>query len=122
MILPKKRERQRSGIARAPQREWPRHRKHIRTLECSVPGCELQRFAVIECAHVRHETDGGTAIKPADWWTLPLCAVHHRQQHEIGEPAFERKYAIDLKALALALSRRSPDKAMIEAMKQAGVT
>lgn len=127
MILPKKRERPRSGIARAPQREWPRHRKFIRSLECSVPNCEYaaMKFAplcpVVECAHVRLGTNGGTAIKPSDWWTVPLCSVHHLEQHTIGEPAFEKRHAIDMKRIALALARQSPDLEMRKAMREAGV-
>lgn len=27
---------------------------------------------------------------------------HHREQHDIGVPAFERRYALDLSALAAA--------------------
>lgn len=127
MIVPKKRERIRSGIARAPQREWPRHRKFIRSLECSVPHCgypiiRMTPFCpVIECAHVRAGTDGGTAIKPSDWWTVPLCSVHHHQQHSIGEAAFERLHRIDMKRIALALARQSPDVEMRKAMREAGV-
>lgn len=127
MKLPQKRERQRSGIQRGVQREWPRHRKFIRSLECCVHGCllcdELDKLVgcVIECAHVRTGTDGGTAIKPSDWWTVPLCSVHHLEQHNIGEPAFERLHKIDLKRIALALARQSPDTAMREAMRLANV-
>ena len=127
MILPKKRERPRSGIARAPQREWPRHRKFIRSLECCVRGCllvdDIKELVggSIECAHVRTGTDGGTAIKPSDWWTVPLCSVHHLEQHTIGEPAFEKRHAIDMKRIALALARQSPDVEMRKAMREAGV-
>ena len=130
MIVPKKRERQRSGIARAPQREWPRHRKFIRSLECSVPGCTMEWRStslpyglgtVVECAHVRTATDGGASLKPADWWTLPLCGYHHRHQHQMGERLFEKRFAIDMKRIALALARQSPDVEMRKAMREAGI-
>lgn len=125
MILPKKRERPRSGIARAPQREWPRHRKFIRSLECCIPHCMLNTEPrpgdFIECAHVRTGTDGGTGIKPSDWWAVPLCSIHHLEQHTIGEPAFEQRYVIDMKRIALALARQSPDVEMRKAMREAGV-
>lgn len=121
MIVPKKRERRRSGIARAPQREWPRHRAWIRRHDCSVPNCAGAKEWPAECAHVRTGTDGGTAIKPSDWWTLPLCAAHHVQQHAMGERAFEREYRIDMKRIALSLARQSPDVEMRKAMREAGV-
>jgi hypothetical protein len=70
-----------------------------------VPGCDL---GPIECAHVRSGTDGGMALKPSDGWAISLCSRHHAEQHRIGEAAFERKYNLDLHAIAMAFSRRSP--------------
>lgn len=126
MILPKRRERQRSGIQRAPQREWPRHRKFIRSLECSVPNCIWSLsfeglWNKIECAHVRVGGRAGIAQKPADWHCIPLCSIHHKEQHAVGEPVFEHKYKIDMKRIALALAKQSPDTAMKEAMREAGL-
>jgi hypothetical protein len=57
-------------------------------------------------AHIRIGTDGGTGFKPSDWWTLPLCDGHHKEQHE-GERSFYVKYKLDPKPIALALWRRS---------------
>ena len=62
----------------------------------------------IEAAHVRRGTDGGMSLKPGDDMTLPLCATAHHEQHQIGEAAFERKYHIDMKAIAAELWDRSP--------------
>lgn len=126
MIVPKKRERIRSGIARAPQREWPRHRKFIRSLECSVPHCIWAltfepRWNKIECAHVRVGGGAGIAQRPADWHCIPLCSAHHNEQHAAGEPAFEKRHGIDMKRIALALARQSPDMEMRKAMREAGV-
>jgi hypothetical protein len=47
-------------------------------------------------------------MKPSDRWTISLCAFHHRQQHDIGEIAFEDKYSICLSELAKEFARRSP--------------
>jgi len=47
-------------------------------------------------------------IKPSDKWVISLCLFHHRQQHQIGEGAFEQKYGIDMKELAHEFVRRSP--------------
>lgn len=64
----------------------------------------------IECAHVRNGTDGGTGIKPGDAWSWSACRDHHSEQHQIGEPAFERKYGLNLKALAAEFFRKSPHR------------
>lgn len=85
-------------------RTCPAHRAWVRRHCCSVPGCVR---TPIECAHVRSGTDGGVGVKPSDKWAISLCAYHHRQQHHIGEAAFEARYKIDLKALAAEFARRS---------------
>lgn len=56
-----------------------------------------------EACHVRTGTDGGTGMKPSDKWVIPICAEGHREQHQIGEAAFEAKYKIDMKAIAQKL-------------------
>lgn len=102
----------RSGIARNPERvRSPGHRKWVRGHECACqnppirgPLCE----GSVECAHVRMGTDGGTGIKPSDRWCVPLCKAHHAEQHRIGEPAFEKRYAVNLKATAERLAALSP--------------
>jgi hypothetical protein len=115
MTLPAKRAKPSSGIARAPQREWPRHRKFVRSHGCCVPGCGFQ---TIECAHVRQGGDAGTSLKPPDWKTISLCSIHHAQQHTIGHAAFDRMYGINSLKLAAEFAAASPDLAMRETMKQ----
>ena len=90
-------------------RSCPGHRAWVRRHHCSVPGCE---GFPIECAHVRGCTDGGQSLKPSDNWTLSLCREHHAEQHRIGEVAFERKYGIDMRAIARAFAQRSPHRHM----------
>lgn len=92
---------------RRDQRSCPAHRAWVRRHRCCVPGC---LGTPIECAHVRTGTDGGTALKPSDRWAISLCLEHHREQHSIGEQAFERRYDIDLYDLALEFARRSPHR------------
>lgn len=81
------------------------HRAWVRGHRCSVPGCLARE---IECAHVRTGTDGGTALKPSDVWSVSLCCEHHAEQHQMGEHSFSQAYGIDLRALALEFARRSP--------------
>ncbi len=111
-----------SGIERAPRREWPSHRKWVRGFACAICGLVGHECSgKIECAHVRTGTDGGTSIKPSDWWTIPMCEEAHKLQHQIGESAFERRYSIIMKKIAIDLARRSPDIEMRKAMKEAGL-
>jgi len=86
-------------------RECPAHRAWVRKHRCSVPDC---CDFPIECAHVRSGTDGGMALKPSDRFTISLCRRHHAEQHAIGEAAFEKRYGMDLLALAEVFAQRSP--------------
>jgi hypothetical protein len=54
------------------------------------------------------------ALKPSDKWVISLCPDHHREQHQIGEPEFERRYGICLADLASEFSRRSPHRAKFD--------
>jgi hypothetical protein len=93
----------------------PGHRKWIRGFECAVQDLNWKQCATdTECAHVRTGTDGGTGIKPSDKWCIPLCPEHHREQHQMGEPAFERKYNFVMKALAAELWNASPHRRKFE--------
>jgi len=113
--LPSKRTRPRSGIERAAKRAWPRHRRYVRSFVCAVPDCG----GVSVCCHLRTAANAGTGLKPADWYTVPLCDNHHAEQE--GRTAwFERKYGVDLWALAERLARTSPDKTMKEAWRLSG--
>ena len=86
-------------------RECPAHRAWVRRHHCSVPGCKNQP---IECAHVRLGTNGGIGLKPSDRFTISLCRLHHAEQHQIGEAAFQKEYGMDLLAIARDFARRSP--------------
>lgn len=65
------------------QRNDPKHLDFIKTLPCCI--CFKEP---VEPAHIRFKTDGGTALKPSDKWTVPLCHDHHAHQHQVGEPEF----------------------------------
>jgi hypothetical protein len=85
------------------RRDFPRHRQFVRRHACVVPGCD---GLPIQCAHVRLGTDGGTGLKPSDWWCVPLCVEHHFRQHGAGEESFWA--GRDAKALALSFAMQSP--------------
>lgn len=69
----------------------------IRTLPCAVCGqwadWEKRRC---EAAHVRRAHNSGTATKPL-FSAVPLCANHHRAQHQHGETAVMPKEVWDFK-------------------------
>lgn len=105
--------RRKKARGKGPQERNPSHLRWIRGFECLVCHKTGQRsISSIEAAHVRTGTDGGMGVKPSDQWTVPLCAVHHSHQHQIGEAAFERKYGVNLKEEAMALYRKSPHRMM----------
>ena len=85
----------------------PSHLKWVRGFHCAVEGC---LNLPVEAAHVRRGTDGGMGMKPSDFWAIPLCQTHHRQQHFLGEESFETTYALNMRALAREFSARSPHR------------
>lgn len=115
-MIPRKRSRLRMNVRQSDVIRCPGHLIYVRSLVCAIKDRALVGAGGmthicsprIEAAHVRTGTDGGTGMKPGDNWTLPLCDDAHRQQHQIGEPAFERAYNIDMKKLATALWNISP--------------
>lgn len=114
-MLPQRKKPLRSGIARAPRRDWPRHEKFVRGFKCSVPGCEC---GPIEFAHLRLGAKGnGVGIKPPSWFGISLCSDHHREAHTLGEMTFQRKHGLDWLKLATEFAKASPDRAMQEAMR-----
>jgi hypothetical protein len=74
-----------------------------------VPGCNA---AIVGFAHLRSASNAGKGLKPHDAFGVSLCRHHHVEQHSLGVDAFDRKYGIDLWALAAEFARRSPDTEM----------
>lgn len=75
--------------SRRPRRHAPAHLAFIRSLPCCLSdkgGCQH----AVEAAHVRYRSlragkrETGKAEKPSDCWVVPLCAKHHREQHDAG--------------------------------------
>lgn len=116
-MLPQRKKPKKSGIARAPRRDWPKHEQWVRGFNCCVPGCE---DGPIQFAHLRlGAKDNGTGIKPPSWFGISLCAAHHREAHTVGEMSFQRAHGIDWLAIAHAFALKSPDSGMRAAMKEA---
>ena len=74
--LPPRRERPRLNLREPLQREWPRHRRFVRSFGCSVPLCTTN--TPIEFAHLRSAANAGTALKPHDAFGVSLCGADRR--------------------------------------------
>lgn len=112
-MLPRRipKERNRSDRWRSPA-----HCNFVRGHECCVPGCQGRP---IEVAHLRKGTDAGMGRKASDWFTISLCKFHHTgDQHNVGEPEFERKHGINLHELAAEFAAKSPKAAEIRRVQQ----
>jgi hypothetical protein len=77
----------------------PAYLAFIRSLPCSV--CPRDR--TIEAAHVGHR---GLSQKSSDRETVPLCSLHHKEQHRIGLKRFARDYNLDIPTMLRALNHR----------------
>jgi hypothetical protein len=55
--------------------------------------------------------------KPHDIFGVSLCRNHHVEQHNLGVDALDRKYGMDLRALAAEFARCSPDADMRAALR-----
>jgi hypothetical protein len=86
-------------------RKRVQHLAFVRQLPCVACG----KAAPSEAAHVRTGTDGGTGMKPADRYAIPLCPSCHRRQHRIGELTFWSALRIDPLSVALRLWTISAD-------------
>jgi len=88
-----------------PRIESGVHLKFIRGLPCLICG---SRYST-QAAHIRvgnplyGKRATGLSEKPADHWTLPLCAAHHQEQHRGAEMMFWARQGIDPFRVALAL-------------------
>lgn len=108
----KKRERSRSGIRRAPQRDWPSHRTYVRKFEClfrHLGGCD----SPARCCHLSEGLDAGeqkvgTNLKVHDKNTWPGCDHHHTAAHSIGHLAYAAAHGVDLFAEIAKIQRGSP--------------
>ena len=74
-----------------------------------MPDCNA---SFVDFAHLRSASNAGKGLKPHDVFGVSLCRTHHVEQHSFGVDAFDRKYGIDLWALAAEFARRSPDTEM----------
>ena len=91
---------------RRPRYKDPKYLEWVREQDCVVCGEKTQTE---EAAHIRMEDADvgkpmtGMGTKPDDFYVLPLCNLHHQQQHAVAEWAFWSRKKIDPVKTALAL-------------------
>lgn len=66
--------------------QWLRGRK------CAVANADCG--GRIEAAHTPDPNSKGAGTKAADYNAIPLCAVHHHQQHTIGWQSFAKRHRV----------------------------
>jgi hypothetical protein len=67
----------------------------------------------IEVAHVNRASTRGMSQKSSDGLTVSLCREHHSESHR-GEKTFERKYGLNLWALAHEFYSKSPHRGKLD--------
>lgn len=81
------------------------HLAFVRSLPCLICGDNVS----VEAAHVRYmdptvaKSQCGIGMKPSDFYCVPLCGSHHREQHAMKERTFWTRFGIDPVKKALAL-------------------
>lgn len=94
-------------------RRNPKYLSFIRSMPCAVGCLPIGPFRQMcsgptHAHHVRTAATSGMGLKPADLGnTVPLCAAHHSEYHQIGRRTFEARYCVDLTAEAALLAQLS---------------
>ena len=92
---------------REPRQKDESHLRFIRSLPCCICGRIDTEAAHIRTANIQiGKRQSGLAEKPSDHWTVPLCRVHHSEQHSMNEMKFWASYGIDPFLLAMQLRPR----------------
>jgi DNA recombination protein Rad52 len=100
--------------------EPKRHRskEHLR-LVASQP-CLICGRSPSHAHHIRHAQSRGLGLKVSDEFTVPLCAIHHHQNHATGdERRWWQDHAIDPLPVAQELWRKSHPNQPQEVLKPA---
>jgi hypothetical protein len=95
---------------RQPRIKNAKHLAFIRSLPCCICGGIDTEAAHIRSGSVEHgKPSTGMAEKPSDYWTVPLCNRHHREQHSMNELVWWQCQNVDAFDLALLLYKYSGD-------------
>ena len=98
---------------RRPREKDEAHLTWLRQLPCLVCGKQD-----VEAAHVRFaarewgKRETGKGERPSDYWAVPLCSTHHRNQHGEGERLWWGAIGLDPVPIASALHHATGDDEM----------
>ena len=90
--------------------------KWLRGRECVV--CCMKGYSSasrIEAAHVDYAGGKGVGTKVADKHAIPMCGVHHAEQHSLGWNTFEGKYRFNAADFARQFWKAWPGRGAWEA-------
>lgn len=94
-----------------PRQHNGSHLDFVRSLPCLICADNTST----EAAHIKYgdprvaKRPAGFGEKSDDAFTVPMCGLHHRNQHKGNERIFWRDVGIDPIFIALALYRASGD-------------
>lgn len=83
-----------------------RSTKHLNYIR-SQP-CMIGQMSGSQACHIRILTDGGTGIKPSDFYVLPMEYRYHKISHDIGEARFYKEWQINPFIYAQIYVKMSP--------------
>jgi len=85
------------------QKRWKseKYLEFIRKQPCIVCG-----YKTTQAHHIRFANNSGTASKPSDTWTIPLCKLHHLEYHQIGRDTFYDRHGVDVFLDLFTLTRK----------------
>jgi hypothetical protein len=106
--------------ARPPEKSAPAFLQWLRGRPCLLDGKHFGCGGKIEAAHVDYAGDKGMSTKVSDRFAVPMCSVHHGQQHQHGWRFFEATHGdkgkpLDALAAAKAYWRAWPGRRAWEA-------
>jgi hypothetical protein len=82
---------------RGPLRD-AKYRRWLRDRLCAVWRGPDSCFLLSDC-DAAHTANNGMGSKGPDSSCVPLCRKHHRE-YDAGRKAFEKKYGVDMRAIA----------------------
>lgn len=68
----------------------------VRKSECLIG---RRCFGDIVPHHLRSSSNSGIGMKPDDYFSVPMCFLHHNETHQIGQRTFQNKYDVDFWAI-----------------------
>jgi hypothetical protein len=91
-------------VIRQPRQHCEKHLRFVASLECVICGSPDVQAAHIRMARIDvAKRPVGGAEKSDDRWTVPLCILHHSEQHGMNEADWWLGKGIDPIYVSMAL-------------------